>query len=78
MKMNSRCAGQEAALALPWNREASLARRRKRNAALAWLLEALAACGAFEWVALEYSGLTGALIAVFHRHLAHASLFFAL
>lgn len=78
MKMSNRYAGQEAALALPWNREANLARRRKRNAALAWLFEALAACGAFEWVALAYLGLTGALIAVFHRHLAHASLFFAL
>jgi len=67
-----------AALSLPWSNEASAAKRSRAGANLAWLCEALAACGAFEWVGLAYLGITGALIAVFHRNLARAPLFLAL
>ncbi len=28
-------------------------------------------CGAFEWVALFYLGLSGALMLIFHKNLAH-------
>ena len=38
----------------------------KRHLAVAW-----AACGAFEWMALAYLGLSGTLIALFAQNLAH-------
>lgn len=40
----------------------------------AWWQEGVAACGAFEWVALGYLGISGALIAAFHRNLSAAPL----
>jgi membrane-associated phospholipid phosphatase len=40
----------------------------------AWWQEAIEACGAFEWVALSYLWISGAMIAVFHRNLTAAPL----
>jgi membrane-associated phospholipid phosphatase len=39
--------------------------------------EILEPCGAFEWVALFYLGLSGALMLIFHQNLAHAALHIA-
>ena len=64
------------AVALPWRGDAkplcagagekSLAAALRGEWAAAW-----AACGAFEWIALGYLGLSTALIAAFARNLAH-------
>ncbi len=72
---------REGAAAMPWREEtwppygeasrASLAARMAREFAAAW-----AACGAFEWIALGYLGLTSALIFIFAHHLAHPFLLF--
>jgi len=43
-----------------------------RRSAVAWR-EAWEACGAFEWVAFAYLGISGALIALFHRNLPSAA-----
>ncbi len=66
---------------MPWREEtwprygeasrASLAARMARELAAAW-----AACGAFEWIALGYLGLTSALIFIFAHNLAHPFLLF--
>ncbi len=42
----------------------------------AWSLASaiLEPCGAFEWVALSYLGLSGALMLIFHKNLAHPAL----
>ncbi|MGB6429383.1 MAG: phosphatase PAP2 family protein [Candidatus Acidiferrales bacterium] len=37
-------------------------------------IEILEPCGAFEWVALFYLGVSGALMLIFHQNLAHAAL----
>ena len=42
-----------------------------------WWREALASCGAFEWVALSYLGVSGLLIAIFARHLPGAAKYLA-
>ena len=46
--------------------------------AVRWWREALAACGAFEWVAFAYLGISGALIAISHRNLEWPALHLAL
>ena len=73
---------QEDAAAIAWREEAwprcvevnggSFAARIARELAAAW-----AACGAFEWAALGYLGVSAALILVFARNLAHPFSLFA-
>ncbi len=64
-------------MVLPW-RASALARpnwpsdTRPRAAVSAWR-EALAACGAFEWVALAYLAFSSALMLVFHKNLPGAA-----
>ncbi len=70
----------ETALVLPWRGEVTVpcgralkaARPLGRAATASRWREALDACGAFEWVALAYLGLTGALILVFRHNLPGA------
>jgi membrane-associated phospholipid phosphatase len=70
----------ETALVLPWRGEVTLpcgraliaARSLVRAATPSRWREALDACGAFEWVALAYLGLTGALILAFRNNLPGA------
>jgi membrane-associated phospholipid phosphatase len=50
---------------LEWQRE-EIAARLQREIAEAWM-----ACGAFEWVALGYLGVSSALIVLFAENLAH-------
>ena len=52
---------------------ASFAGRLRREIAEAW-----AACGAFEWVALGYLGISGAMIVGFARNLTHPTRLLAL
>ena len=59
----ARSAGQEAAYAAGRH---GIGKLISRELALAW-----AACGAFEWIALGYLGLSSALIAMFAENLAH-------
>jgi membrane-associated phospholipid phosphatase len=46
----------------------SLLRQRTHASAI------LEPCGAFEWVALSYLGLSGALVLIFHKNLSHPAL----
>jgi len=59
----ARSAGQAAAYAAGRH---GIGKLISRELALAW-----AACGAFEWIALGYLGLSSALIAMFAENLAH-------
>jgi membrane-associated phospholipid phosphatase len=68
----------EVTMFLPWRGPAPYPACHSRAigcylaAALTWLREAGAVCGAFEWVALGYLGVSGALIAIFQSHLPRA------
>ncbi len=64
---DSRCS--ETTLTLPWRGHVRAARRHVW--AMSWR-EAVAAVGAFEWVALSYLGVSGALIILFHKNLPGA------
>jgi membrane-associated phospholipid phosphatase len=73
--------GNEAAL--PWQTRVAAGERKTRAPILDWpqpriaeslrqeLAAAWAACGAFEWVALGYLGVSSALIVAFAENLAH-------
>src|SRR5574337_288687 len=71
MKPQDDRAGSETTLLLPWR---SLPRTRRRDAAPVWCREALGACGAFEWVALAYLGVSGLLMVMLQTHLPRAPL----
>ncbi len=66
----------ETTAVLPWRAPAAVGAGERSRA---WLggatrvwREALAACGAFEWVALGYFGASGSLMFIFHRNLPGA------
>ncbi|MBI3669918.1 MAG: phosphatase PAP2 family protein [Acidobacteria bacterium] len=68
----------DAAIILPWRDPAPYRTGRNRiisgclAAVATWLREAVASCGAFEWVGLGYLGVSSVLIAIFHGHLPRA------
>ncbi len=80
MKPVDDCRSSEATQVLPWRGEVTApcgrslkaARPSLRDAAASRWREVLGACGAFEWVALAYLGLTGALMLVFRNRLPGA------
>ena len=67
-KSDNRCS--ETAMVLPWR--AAATQFERRVAASGWR-QALRACGAFEWVALAYLGISGALILIFRKNLPGAA-----
>lgn len=70
-----RVAGDSGASCLPASAP-SATRMPLGKAVAAWCRQAFLSCGAFEWVALSYLGLSGVLILLFQRHLEGAWKYF--